>query len=169
MEMDVELTSNAPVDGSEDPQPATGGQLRALFERSVKRGPDAMVGGSALKPREVTFLLDGSVGELREDGSPVFSDEAGNIVDIPVTLQSLTPEKELNALRNQTDPASIPFALAKAQLARVGGEPLDTAMREWFWRAIGSGGRQICVIAAQHVGGAGQTVMGKYQKSLAVL
>jgi hypothetical protein len=164
-----EARTNAPVDAVATKE-ADAGAFAAIFEASTKRGAGALNGGSAaLKRREISFLLDGGVGMLRADGAPVFSDEEGNVLDIRINMRSLTSTEEKNVIKSaMQNPSSLPFELAKASLFKVAGEKVDAAKKEWFWEVIGSGGRQICVVAYTMIGGASQSVLGKYRTSMSL-
>lgn len=163
-----EATTNAPIHPVADKE-ADAAAFRSIFDQATTRGAGAIGGKSVVRRREITFVIDGGVGMLRADGAPVFSDEDGNVLDVRIRMRSLTSAEERGVIKKVAgNPGSAPFELAKAALFSACGEKLDDAKKEWLWEVLGPGGRNLCVIAYNMIGGASATVMGKYQASISL-
>lgn len=134
------------------------GALRAAMERNTSGNSLGSVRG--LPRRRVTFTID------KDACAPgVFDD------DLDVTLLSLNSDTELKAIRDcKGDPTSLAFLLARASIHAVNGEPLNDAEgeREWFWEALGNGGRTIVVSMFGQFGTADAESQGKALRSLRV-
>lgn len=142
---------------------ATSADVSAIFGR-LPKGADAFSPKSILKPRRVSFDFDGS------HGAPgVFTDEDGNYVDIKITLESLDAVREVEAMKNVGEnPAAVGMNLAKAMLVEVSGKRLTPEEKDFVWEALGSTGRQMCMMASQNLGASLNAALGKYQNSFTV-
>lgn len=150
---------------AEDPvQPkANAADVDAIFGR-LPKGTDAFAPRTILKPRRVSFAFDGA------NGAPgVFTDDAGNYLDIVLTMESLDSAREIDAMKSVGEnPAALPFLMAKAMLVEVSGKRLTPEQKDFVWDAIGSQGRQLCLMASQSLGGSVTSALGKYQSSFTV-
>lgn len=162
MAQGIELPVPAPM--PPEYRNADPGLLGKLFDRWTTTGQGAVTGYSpSLPQRTVTFDVDGA------DCEPgVFVDDNGEPFVFSLTLKTLLPEEELKALDAVQSPSSAPMYLAKAMLWKVNGEPVKVTQREWFWRALGMRGRNLCFIAYQQIGGATVRSMGKLQSSISI-
>lgn len=136
-----------------------------LFGR-LPKGMDALSGKATqlIKPREVTFLFDGSAG-----APDIFMDEDGNYLDVKLTIRSLSSAEEIEALGTIGGNAlAAPLALAKRALYAVEDKAIRPEQRELIWEALGSMGRQLVLLAFQNLGGASDAAMGKYRSSFTV-
>lgn len=131
-----------------------------LTERLLPKGAAAMRGGEIIKRREITFDLDGVECE-----PGVFTDEEGNYITFQVTLRGLTSAQELEAMRGVKDGTEAPLRMCKLALCAINGKPIERDRLDFWWEALGSGGRQICFMAFQSLGAASEAAMGKYLTS----
>lgn len=134
----------------------------------LPKGMDALSGKKPLiRPREVTFLFDGSAG-----APEIFTDaDTGDYLDVEITVRSLSSADEIEALSGiSNNIGAAPYALAKRSLHAVEGKPLNSEGRDLIWEALGSTGRQLVLMAFQGLGGgASEAAMGKYRSSFSII
>ena len=131
-----------------------------LVARHMPTGKGALNPGEIVKRRTVTFDVDGV------DCEPdMFVNESGEYVTFKLTLQSLNSAQEIEAMRGLRDAAAAPMAMTKVALHAINGQVLDENRRNFFWEALGAGGRQIAYLAFQSLGAASEAALGKYLKS----
>ena len=160
-----------PVEEPEIPARATGGKdfLKSVRDRLQPTGANAMKGGKLFGRKEVSFVLDGSAGGVGPNGQPVFSDDDGNLIDVEIVLHALTSGEEATALGDIKKAQDAPYQLAKAALCEIAETNINSQEdRDFWWEAIGQGGRQLCLVAFGHLGGASEHVMGKYQSTFTI-
>lgn len=167
IEEEATTESTAAEDGPQDfVNPRAGADfLDQLFGR-LPAGMEALSGKSQIiKPREVTFLFDGSAGAPN-----IFIDQNGDYLDVQITVRTLSSAEEIEALGSITNNVgAAPYALAKRALYAVEGKPLKADQRELIWEALGSTGRQLVLMAFQNLGGgASEAAMGKYRSSFSI-
>lgn len=128
--------------------------LQAIFERST--APLSTGGGPrALPRRTITFVVDHT---LCAPG--VFAE------DFELTLASLTPELELEAVNASGTSAAMGFEMARRTIVAFNGQALGAGQDEWLWRALDQGGRQLVVVMYAELGTAREEVAGKAKASL---
>ena len=134
-----------------------------IFAKATKEGAGALGGKEIIRRKTRTFVLDG------QSCSPdLFVDESGDYYDFEVTMRSLSSAEEIRALDGVNEPGAVPFALAKASLYAMNGQVLKGDRKDFFWEAFGMQGRQICLMAFQHIGSASGAALGKFQRSISV-
>lgn len=131
-----------------------------LVARHMPSGKDALKPGEIIKRREVSFDLDGV--ECEPD---MFVDENGDYITFRITLRSLGSAQEIEAMRGVKDGTEAPLRMCKLALYAINGKPIAADRLDFFWEALGSGGRQICFAAFQSLGAASEASMGKYLTS----
>lgn len=131
-----------------------------LTARHMPSGQSALKSGEIIKRREVSFDLDGV--ECEPD---MFVDEAGNYITFKITLRSLGSAQEIEAMRGIKDGTEAPLRMCKFALYAINDKPIEKDRLDFFWEALGSGGRQICFAAFQSLGAASEAAMGKYLMS----
>jgi hypothetical protein len=133
-----------------------------IFRKLTVSGAGALDQKKQIIPRRVrTFILEGQCC------SPdVFVDEVGDYFDFKVTMRSLSSQEEITALNGVNDPGQVPYMLARACLYAINGKPIPADRKDFFWEAFGQGGRQICLMAFQHVGSASGSALGKFRRSI---
>lgn len=151
----------APYPGRRD---TSGDIADRIFNRITKVGPSALAGGELIQRKTKTFLLDGA------SCSPFFfwDEGTGDYLDVEVTVRSLTTVEEIEALKGMTDPGQVPWLLARASLWALNGTPIPYDRKDFFWEGFGMGGRQLAMMAFQHIGSASQVALGKFQSSISV-
>lgn len=140
------------------------GVADAVFQRLTQTGARALTGKGEIVPRRMrTFILDGQTC-----APDVFVDEAGAYYDFEVTMRSLDSREEISALAGTTDPGAVPFLLAKQSLYAINGKAIPGDRKDFLWECLGMGGRQLCLMAFQHLGSASGAALGKFRRSISV-
>lgn len=150
-------TPSGPVYSPEDKRSDL---LDRLVARHMPSGAAALKPGEIIKRREVSFDLDGV--ECEPD---MFVDENGDYITFRVTLRSLGSAQEIEAMRGVKDGTEAPLRMCKLALHAINGKPIERDRLDFFWEALGSGGRQMCFAAFQSLGAASEAAMGKYLTS----
>lgn len=155
----VEVAEDPPAPAPRDP-----GVADRIFQRVTKRGAAALTGGEIIQRKLRSFVLDGQAC------TPDFFIEpsTGEYFDVQVTLRSLTSAEEIEALNGLTDAGQVPYLLTRAALYAINGKPIDPDRKDFFWEGFGMQGRQLCLMAFQHIGSASGAAVGKYQRSISV-
>jgi hypothetical protein len=130
--------------------------ITQLFERKTSVG--LTTDKPLIERRKFEFQLDGSAC-----APGVFVDEDGEYFDVMVTLQSLSSAEEIEALTGVRDPNQAPYVLAKRSLLALNGHVLSADEREFFWEALGMGGRQLAFLAFGTIGSASGVALGKFR------
>jgi hypothetical protein len=155
-----------PTEETEAPVRAGGGAnvVEDVFRRLTPTGPAALSGKKEVIPRRMrTFMLDG------QSCSPdVFVDASGEYYDLEITMRSLDSSEEIAALQGVNDPGAVPYVMAKASLYMVNGRKIPADKKDFLWECFGMGGRQLCLMAFQHVGSASGAALGKFRRSITV-
>lgn len=135
-----------------------------IFQRLTKRGASALQGGELIARKTRSFILDG------QSCTPDFFIEpsTGEYFDVQVTMRSLTSTEEIHALNGVTDAGQVPYMLTRAALYAINGKPIPEARKDFFWEGFGMQGRQLCLMAFQHIGSASGAAVGKFQSSISV-
>ncbi len=158
-EVVAQLEKPAPSPPSYDPEAS-----ERIFQRLTKRGASALDGGELIARKVRTFTLDG------QSCSPdFFIDPAtGEYFDVRITLRSLDSSQEIAALNGVTDAGQVPYLLTRAALYAINGKPIPEVRKDFFWEGFGMQGRQLCLMAFQHIGSASGAAVGKFQSSISV-
>ena len=168
--LDEELLDETGESPQEEVNAVAGSDFLDRLFGNLPKGMNAMKGGSPLiKPREVSFLFDGS------EGAPDFFTDTpgipgGTYVDVELTVRGLSSAEEIEALSEiGTAINAAPYALAKRALYAVSGRPIRPEERDLIWEGLCSGGRQMVLMAFQNLGGgASEAAMGKYRSSFSI-
>lgn len=138
--------------------------IEAALLRAMPVGPAALDGSRQLVRRAtVTFRMSGS------DCAPgFFVDSEGDPLELVVTLEALSGTEEMNALSGLSAAEQAPFLLAKAAVRSINDVSVLDTNRDLLWEAFGMGGRQLCMMAFQHLGSVGAASLGKFRRSLTV-
>jgi hypothetical protein len=83
-------------------------------------------------------------------------------------MRSLSTTEEIEALSGVSDAGQVPYLLARAALYAINGKPIPSDRKDFFWEGFGMQGRQICLMAFQHIGSASGAAVGKFQRSISV-
>lgn len=162
--IELDATQNMPeyVSGKS----ATADDFQSMFLSATTQG-EGLTGRPKLKRRQIKFVVPGTVGVLRNDGLPVFSDDDGNIFDIEVVMHTLTSAEELEIFKKNSD---NPILVIKDQIFksihRVCGAPVTLDRKEWFWEALSPAGRALLIVAHQKISSASSSELGKLQSTL---
>lgn len=139
---------------------------RGFYSGLIARLPkdrDALAGGSLIKRRRVSFVMDGSAC-----APGFFADESGEYMDFEVTLQSLDHAEEINAYKTAKSQGQIAMELAKHMLCEIEGEPITEETRDLIWEGMGMRGRALCSLAMQAIASVGAAELGKYRATFSV-
>lgn len=132
-----------------------------LFDRFSKVGADAMKGGELFPRRKMSFIMSG------ESCTPhvFWNPDTGAYIDFKITIRSLTSADEINSMRGARDGVAVQYSMARAAFYAINDKPIPENRREFFWEALGMGGRQLCIAAFQMIGSAGDAALGKFQNT----
>lgn len=135
-----------------------------VFQRLTRTGQAALGGGEIIARKVYKFTLDG------QSCAPFFfwDPDSGEYLDVEVTMRSLNSTEEIEALKGLTDPGQLPYLLGRASLYALNGTPIPEDRKDFIWEGFGMGGRQIALMAFQHVGSASGAALGKFQSSISV-
>jgi len=133
-----------------------------LFERFSKGGGDALKNTAELFPRRtMSFIMAGDACAPHVFWNP----HTGAYIDFRVTLRSLSSTEEIQAMRGVRDGAVVQYNLARAAFHAINGKPIPENRKDFYWEAFGMGGRQMCMVAFQMIGSAGDSALGKFQST----
>lgn len=158
MSDETEAGAKAPdKEAPKQPRNDDPGLVAAVFERTTRTNQDAFSARGEIVPRSrLRFDVD---GEICAPG--LFVGPDGQPYVFTVTLAALTSGQELAATRGVQDPAEAVHLLARASMEAVNGAPLAEDQREFFWEALGPGGRQLVITMYGQIGGLNPQSMGK--------
>lgn len=135
-----------------------------VFDRLTKRGAAALGGGEIIGRKVRKFILDG------QSCAPDFfvDPDTGDYFDVEVTMRGLSSSEEIAALNGVTDAGQVPYLLTRASFYALNGKVVPEDRKDFFWEGFGMQGRQLCLMAFQHIGSASGAAVGKFHKSITV-
>ena len=145
-------------------RPSDGEIADRVFQRLTKRGAAALAGGEIIGRKVRKFILDG------QSCAPDFfvDPDTGEYFDVEITMRGLNSTEEIHALNGVTDAGQVPYLLARASFYAISGKPILEERKDFFWEGFGMQGRQLCLMAFQHVGSASGQAVGKFHRSIIV-
>ncbi len=140
----------------------SGDVLAQIVARKTRVGAAAISDSREVIQRHVySFVLEG------DQATPdFFVDDNGEYFDVMVTLRSLTSREEIAALQGVTDGSAAPMKLARACLWKLNDRALSEEEKELVWEGLGMKGRQLCMLGFNVLGGASQSALGKFRRTL---
>ncbi len=151
--------------GSENETDLSENLADRLFDRYSKSGSAALGNASELFPRRtMSFIMGGDACSPHV----FWNAHTGAYIDFKVTMRSLSSAEEIQAMRSARDGAVVQYNLARASFYAINGKPIPADRKDFYWEAFGMGGRQMCMVAFQMIGSAGDAALGKFQSTSSI-
>lgn len=128
---DLELPPEEAPAEAEKPPPDPG-----LFDELWESGTTAAHGG-----KEPATALEIAEFDVSSGLCGKHIKAAGK--DFVLQIRSLTPKQEMSCTKNVEGPIELATKFSEMSLCAMNGRPLKPHEKEWLWRHLGTGGRQL--------------------------